>query len=235
MQITNNQIIQNNSSSNSNSTTQVNSENKTVSFDSYLTAISEVQSVKNTAYSQQTSKVDYSNYTPSQIKEIPYEEAKANYDEIFKRINDIDEQKLSFDEGNVRSNVLFQLSKVKLSDNDKLNKAVYETMRAIKDPFESVMMGDEINANLKDYYYGKDVNASVVVSSNNDIHAHENLTTAQINSINVEDFLSKMVSAFSEDYENAPLFVKKQYKQIVDGYNLFQKNFNQAVKEPYYA
>ena len=65
MQITNNQIIENNSSSNSNSTTQVNNENKTISFDSYITAISEVQNVKNTAYSQQTSKIDYSNYTPA--------------------------------------------------------------------------------------------------------------------------------------------------------------------------
>lgn len=205
-----------------------------IGFVNSISSTSEVKSVKNTAYSQQTSKVDYSNYTPSQIKEIPYEEAKANYDEISKRINDIDEQKLSFDEGNVRSNVLFQLSKVKLSDNDKLNKAVYETMRAIKDPLKSMVVGDEINANLKDYYYGKDVNASFVVS-NDPIHTDKNLTTAQINSINVEDFLSKMVSAFSEDYENAPLFVKEQYKQIVDGYSLFQKNYNQAVREPYYA
>ena len=199
-----------------------------------ISSTSEVKSVKNTAYSQQTSKVDYSNYTPSQIKEIPYEEAKANYDEISKRINDIDDQKLSFDESNMKSNVFFQLSKVKLSDNDKLNKAVYETMRAIKDPLKSMVVGDEINVNLKDYYYGKDVNASFVVS-NNPIHTDKNLTTAQLNSINVEDFLSKMVSAFSEDYENAPLFVKEQYKQIVDGYSLFQKNYNQAVREPYYA
>ena len=53
-----------------------------------ISSTSEVKSVKNTAYSQQTSKVDYSNYTPSQIKEIPYEEAKANYDEIKARIDD---------------------------------------------------------------------------------------------------------------------------------------------------
>ena len=199
-----------------------------------VSSTSEVKSVKNTAYSQQTSKVDYSNYTPSQIKEIPYEEAKANYDEISKRINDIDDQKLSFDESNMKSNVFFQLSKVKLSDNDKLNKAVYETMRAIKDPLKSMVVGDEINANLKDYYYGKDVNASFVVS-NDPIHTDKNLTTAQLNSINVEDFTSKMISAFSEDYENAPLNIKEQYKQIVDGYSLFQKNYNQAVREPYYA
>ena len=199
-----------------------------------VNSTSEVKSVKNTAYSQQTSKIDYSNYTPSQIKEIPYEEAKANYDEISKRIADLSNQVLSFDESNKHIDASTQLRRVKLSDNDKLNKAVYETLRAIKDPIESITVSSEIQTNLQDYYYGKDVNASFVVS-NDPIHTDKNLTTAQLNSINVEDFLSKMVSAFSEDYENAPLFVKEQYKQIVDGYSLFQKNYNQAVREPYYA
>ena len=199
-----------------------------------VSSTSEVKSVKNTAYSQQTSKVDYSNYTPSQIKEIPYEEAKANYDEISKRIADLGMQVLPFDESNMVSNNLFQLSKVKLSDNDKLNKAVYETMRAIKDPVESMVVGDEINANLKDYYYSKKTYASFVVS-NDPIHTDKNLTTAQLNSINVEDFLSKMLDTFSKEYANTVGVVKEQYKQIVDGYSLFQKNYNQAVREPYYA
>ncbi len=199
-----------------------------------VNSTSEVKSVKNTAYSQQTSKIDYSNYTPSQIKEIPYEEAKANYDEISKRLADLGNQVLSFDESNKHIDASTQLRRVKLSDNDKLNKAVYETLRAIKDPIESITVSSEIQTNLQDYYYGKDVNASFVVS-NNSIHTDKNLTTAQINSINVEDFLSKMVSSFSEDYENAPLNIKEQYKQIVDGYSLFQKNYNQAVREPYYA
>jgi hypothetical protein len=235
MQITNNQIIENNSSSNSNSTTQVNNENKTISFESYLSAISEVQSVKNTTYSQETTKIDYSNYTPAQMKEIPYEEAKANYDAINQRINDLGMKVFSFDEGMVYSDVCTQLCSVKLSDNDKLNKAVYETLRAIKDPVESITVSSEIHTNLQDYYYGKPINASFVVSSNSDIHAHENLTKSQLNGINVEDFLSKMVGAFSEDYANAPLFVKEQYRQIVDGCNLFQQNYNQTKKESYYA
>ena len=119
-------------------------------------------------------------------------------------------------------------------DNDKLNKGMYETLRAIKDPVDTFVMSSEIQTNLQDYYYGKPVNASFVVS-NNDIHAHENLTKAQINSINIEDFLSKMVGAFTEDYVNAPISVKNQYKQIIDGYNLFQQNYNQTKKEPYYA
>ena len=200
----------------------------------FINSISSTSEVKNTAYSQQTSKVDYSNYTPSQIKEIPYEEAKANYDEISKRIADLGNQVLSFDESNKHIDASTQLRRVKLSDNDKLNKAVYETLRAIKDPIESITVSSEIQTNLQDYYYGKDVNASFVVS-NDPIHTDKNLTTAQLNSINVEDFTSKMISAFSEDYENAPLNIKEQYKQIVDGYSLFQKNYNQAVREPYYA
>ncbi len=232
MQIIDNQIIQN--SYKVNSTNETNTENKTVSFESYLNVINEVQSVKNSAYSQSTPKIDYSNYTPAQIKEIPYEEAKANYDAINQRINDLGMKVFSFDEGMVYSDACTQLCSVKLSNNDKLNKAVYKTLRAIKDPIESITVSDEIQTNLQDYYYGKPVNASFVVS-NNDIHAHENLTKAQINSINIEDFLSKMVSAFTEDYVNAPISVKNQYKQIIDGYNLFQQNYNQTKKEPYYA
>lgn len=199
-----------------------------------VSSTSEVKSVKNTAYSQQTSKVDYSNYTPSQIKEIPYEEAKANYDEIFKRLDVIGMQKLSFDEIKKFDDASVQLSKVKLSDNDKLNKAVYETLRAIKDPLKSVVVSSEIQTNMQDYYYGKKTYASFVVS-NDPIHTDKNLTTAQINSINVEDFTSKMISAFSKEYANTVGVVKEQYKQIVDGYSLFQKNYNQAVREPYYA
>lgn len=232
MQIIDNQIIQN--SYKINSTNKTNSENKTVPFESYLNAINEVQSVKNSIYSQSSPKIDYSNYTPAQIKEIPYEEAKANYDAINQRINDLGMKVFSFDEGMVYSDACTQLCSVKLSNNDKLNKAVYETLRAIKDPIESITVSDEIHTNLQDYYYGKPVNASFVVS-NNDIHAHENLTRAQLNSINVEDFLSKMVGAFTEDYLNAPISVKNQYKQIIDGYNLFQQNYNQTKKEPYYA
>lgn len=56
---------------------------------------------------------------------------------------------------------------------------MYETLRAIKDPVDTFVVSSEIQTNLQDYYYGKPVNASFVVS-NNDIHAHENLTKAQI-------------------------------------------------------
>ena len=47
-----------------------------------VSSTSEVKSVKNTAYSQQTSKVDYSNYSIADLRKIPYEEAKSNYDAI---------------------------------------------------------------------------------------------------------------------------------------------------------
>lgn len=233
MHVIDNQIIQN--SYKVNSRNETNSENKTLSFETYLNAINEAQSVKNSAYSKETTKVDYSNYSIYQIKEIPYEEAKVNYDAIKQRISEFRKEKeLSFYEDNIVSDIATQIEKAKKSDNDKLNEAMYETLRAIKDPVESMTIASEMQTNLQDYYYGKPVNASFVVS-NNDIHAHEILTRAQLNSINVEDFLSKMVGEFSEDYENAPMYVKNQYKQIVDGYNLFQQNYNQTKKESYYA
>lgn len=234
MQIINNEIIQNNFASNSNFTTQVNTENKTVSFESYLNAINEVQSVKNSAYSQSNPKIDYSNYNYADFREIPYEEAKLNINSIKERLEELYDGNQTLAESNDTMGIETLLNKLTYSDNDKLNKGMYETLRAIKDPVDTFVMSSEIQTNLQDYYYGKPVNASFVVS-NNDIHAHENLTRAQLNSINVEDFLSKMVGAFTEDYVNAPISVKNQYKQIIDGYNLFQQNYNQTKKEPYYA
>jgi hypothetical protein len=44
-----------------------------------------------------------------------------------------------------------------------------------------------------------------------------------------------MTSTFSENYENTTGVIKQQYKDIVDGYTLFQKNYTKAVREPYYA
>lgn len=232
MQVIDNQIIQN--SYKINSTNETNTENKTLSFESYLNAINETQSVKNSAYSQETTKVDYSNYNYADFREIPYEEAKINIDSIKERLEELYDGNQTLAESNDAMGIETLFYSLIYSDNDKLNKAMYETLRAMKDPIDAHVMRSEIQTNLQDYYYGKPVNASFVVS-NNDIHAHEILTRAQLNSINVEDFLSKMVGAFSEDYENAPMYVKDQYKQIVDGYNLFQQNYNQTKKESYYA
>lgn len=232
MQIIDNQIIQN--SYKVNSTNETNSENKTHSFETYLNAINEAQSVKNSAYSQESTKVDYSNYNYADFREIPYEEAKSNIDSIKERLEILYDGNQTLAESNDSMGIETLMYSLTYSDNDKLNEGMYETLRAMKNPVDAHVMFSEIQTNLQDYYYGKPINASFVVS-NNDIHAREILTRAQLNSINVEDFLSRMVKAFSEDYENASMSVKNQYKQIVDGYNLFQQNYNQTKKESYYA
>lgn len=232
MQIIDNQIIQN--SYKVNSRNETNSENKTLSFETYLNAINEAQSVKNSVYSKETTKVDYSNYNYADFREIPYEEAKLNIDSIKERLKILYDGNQTLSESNDSMGIETLMYSLTYSDNDKLNEGMYETLRAMKNPVDAHVMFSEIQINLQDYYYGKPINASFVVS-NNDIHAHEILTRAQLNSINVEDFLSRMVESFSEDYENASMSVKNQYKQIVDGYNLFQQNYNQTKKESYYA
>ena len=95
----------------------------------------------------------------------------------------------------------------------------------------------EINQNLRDYAYGKDVKASFEVS-NDAIHTDKGLTRSQINSIDFSDFISKMVSGFSSqlsDASKAQDEVKKQYQNIVDSYSTLQKSYENEVRKPYYA
>ncbi len=44
--------------------------------------------------------------------------------------------------------MLEQLDKVNISNNDELNKALYETLRGIKDPLDSHVMNSELQFNL---------------------------------------------------------------------------------------
>ena len=56
-----------------------------------VNSTSEVKSVKNTAYTQDSQqKVDYSNYSIADLRKIPYEEAKSNYDAIINRSLELD-------------------------------------------------------------------------------------------------------------------------------------------------
>lgn len=96
-------------------------------------------------------------------------------------------------------------------------------------------MDSELEFNLKNYYHGYDTKASFEIDEKTYGKEIPDLTRAQINSINVEDFLSKMINTFTKDYEEAPSYVKNQYKAIVDGYSLFQQSYNQSKKEPFYA
>ena len=200
-----------------------------------VSSTSEVKSVKNTAYTQDNQqKVDYSNYSIADLRKIPYEEAKSNYDAIINRSLELDTGDSSAKE---LAGLSAQLASTKFSDNESINKSLYGTMQNITDGGAAMGTFLEINQNLRDYAYGKEVKASFEVS-NDAIHTDKGLTKSQINSIDFSDFISKMLSGFSSqlsDASKAQDEVKKQYQNIVDSYSTLQKSYENEVRKPYYA
>ncbi len=200
-----------------------------------LNSTSEVKSVKNTAYTQDNQqKVDYSNYSIADLRKIPYEEAKSNYDAIMNR-------SLALDTGDSSAKALgdltAQLAATKVTDNDSFGKSLYGALQNIQDGAATNAFF-EVMQNLKDYASGiQDVKPSWMVS-NDQIHSEKDLTRSQINSIDFSDFISKMVSGFSSqlsDASKAQDEVKKQYQNIVDSYSTLQKSYENEVRKPYYA
>ncbi len=199
------------------------------------TSTSEVKSVKNTAYTQDNQqKVDYSNYSIADLRKIPYEEAKSNYDAIMNR-------SLALDTGDSSAKALgdltAQLAATKVTDNDSFGKSLYGALQNIQDGAATNAFF-EVMQNLKDYASGiQDVKPSWMVS-NDQIHSDKELTRSQINSIDFSDFISKMVSGFSSQLSDASKVqdeVKKQYQNIVDSYSTLQKSYESEVRKPYYA
>lgn len=201
-----------------------------------VSSTSEVKSVKNTAYTQDNQqKIDYSNYSITDLRKVSYEEAKSNYDAIMNR-----SLELSTDDKSVKESagLIAQLEATKVSDNNTFNKSLYGALQNIEDGGAANYAKDEIMQNLKDYANGiQDVKPSFMVS-NDQIHSDKDLTRSQINSIDFSDFISKMVSGFSSqlsDASKAQDEVKKQYQNIVDSYSTLQKSYENEVRKPYYA
>ena len=206
-----------------------------IGFINSVSSTSEVKSVKNTAYTQDSQqKVDYSNYSIADLRKVSYEEAKSNYDAIVNRSLELDTGDSSAKE---LAGLSAQLASTKFSDNESINKSLYGTMQNITDGGAAMGTFLEINQNLRDYAYGKELKASFEVS-NDAIHTDKGLTKSQINSIDFSDFISKMVSGFSSqlsDASKAQDEVKKQYQNIVDSYSTLQKSYESEVRKPYYA
>lgn len=205
-----------------------------IGFVNSVSSTSEVKSVKNIAYSQQTSKVDYSNYSIADLRKIPYEEAKSNYDAIMNRSLELDTGDSS---AKALGDLSAQLAATKITDNDNFGKSLYGALQNIQDGAATNAFF-EVMQNLKDYASGiQDVKPSWMVS-NDQIHSDKELTRSQINSIDFSDFISKMVSGFSSqlsDASKAQDEVKKQYQNIVDSYSTLQKSYESEVRKPYYG
>ena len=201
-----------------------------------VNSTSEVKSVKNTAYTQDSQqKVDYSNYSIADLRKIPYEEAKGYFDAIMNRASE-----LSVDDKSVKESagVIAQLESTRVSDNNTFNKSLYESVQNIQDGGAAWYAKSEIMQNLEDYASGtQDVKPSWMITEGT-ASTEKELTRSQINSIDFSDFISKMVSGFSSQLADAPKnddTLKKQYQNIVDSYSTLQKSYENEVRKPYYA
>jgi len=199
-----------------------------------VSKVSKTNAVSGYNQTEEKTQIDYSNYSASEIRDIPYDEAKENYEQIKERVDDLGKEKLSISESKELMKTYFQLNGVNQSDNDILNETMYETMGDIEDPIRFSL---ELQTNLQDYYYGKETTASFqstdAYTSN---HTDKELNEVQLSNINIDDFIDKMLETFTEDYASAKsASMKEQYKDIVDGYSSFKENYDKAVTEPYYA
>jgi hypothetical protein len=195
-----------------------------------VSSTSEVKSVKNTAYSQQTSKVDYSNYSIADLRKIPYEEAKVNFDAIMNRSLELDTGEASAKE---LSGLSAQLFATKVTENDNFKKSLYNTLQNIENGPDAFVAYGEVMQNLKEYASGiQDIKPSFMVNDN--FTTYKEPTRTQINSIDFSDFISKMINEVF-DSSNAKGEVKKQYQNIADAYITLQKSYENEVRKPYYA
>lgn len=205
----------------------------------YIKEVSKVnKSNAISAYNQTEEKrIDYSTYIAKEIRDIPYSEAKENYEQIKERISVLIKDNVSESKMTEGVGASFQLTKVNHSSNDKLNEAMYNTMQNFTDTARIVKFDYELQTNLEDFYHRKDTTASFQINgTDGSNHANKNLTREQLSSINLDDFISKMLKTFTEDYSNAKSqSAKEQYKELVDGYSKFKENYEKAVTEPYYA
>ncbi len=201
-----------------------------------VSSTSEVKSVKNTAYTQDSQqKVDYSNYSIADLRKIPYEEAKANRDVILNRVSE-----LATDDKSVKESagVTAQLAATQATDNNSFNKSLYGTLQNIQDGGAATVAQLEVMQNLREYASGtQDVKPSWMITEGS-ASTYKEPTRSQINSIDFSAFISKMVSGFSSQLADAPKnddTLKKQYQNIVDSYSTLQKSYENEVRKPYYA
>jgi hypothetical protein len=192
----------------------------------------------NTSNTKINNNKDYLNMKFEDIKKLSYDEVKSNLTTIKENIqNKLSSNLSDKDALAISSYSLTQLGYVDYAKNTTYNKAMFNTMNSIDDPFQAIVFSSEIASNLTDYANNKNIEASFVVESQGeDFHSKSNLTQKQLNNINFDSFISKMLKTFTQDLQNSTNGkTKEQYQAIVDGYSLLQQNYNQAKSEPIYA
>ncbi len=186
----------------------------------------------------QPKETNYQMMSLEDLEKLSYDEFKNNINTIQNRFDTI--LKESPDELNSNKDFLVnvsvmadRISIVNKFPNENMSKALFDTLNNTEQSSQKVFFASEIQQNLTDYYYGKNVQASFMVGEG--IHSTESLTKQQMNSINFDDFISKMLSNFGKDVATSGGSVKQQYQGIVDGYSLLKQNYDFQKSEPIYA
>lgn len=204
----------------------------------FINSSSSVKSTSETSFSEYLSKtqknsettnskeIDYSNYSFEELKAIPYKEAKANIEKIKER-----KEELSLEEGDF--SLMFQFGSLNFSNNEKVNKALYNTYQKLDDG-EAASFSLNMQIGMEDYYHGKKLYAGFV-RSNDNIHANTQLTKEQRNSINFEDFISKMLEVYMKGYQDSKGTVKEQYKEGIANYSMMQSFYQETKSQAFYG
>jgi len=187
------------------------------------------------AYSTEESKVNYNKYTTSELRDIPYEEAKNNYTDIMKRIEELNQDKVSMSVSAELVATTFQMNKVNYSGNENFNKSLYETEQSLS-VNDALALDFELSINLQDYSAGMNINASFVKGTGNEeLHSNKSLSNKQFSNINLDDFLSKMIETFTQNHNETKGVVKEQFQGVLSAYEHLKKNYESNLKEPFYA
>ena len=247
MQITNNQVSS--YSYGANSTTQTNSTNATNSFDSYLSNTNE----KTTTSTNQTSKIvafidkynGFSSLSPTDEKifrdilsDNKFTKDEANsltYEQVEKIANFLLPSGLSVEEINsmpiVQSGV--DLLATRATGDREFNEAFYNTLKEIDSSLDANKLRSEVYNNLGQLHLEKELKATF------QYHGSYLANPWEFENIQADFgmFIKNVINHHEEIISNPKVnpIAKKQFQEIVDLYDILQKNYNEIKNEAKYV
>ncbi|WP_321469446.1 hypothetical protein [Halarcobacter sp.] len=187
---------------------------------------------------------DYSSYTTAQLRKISFEEAKENYDELIKILEKGLKNISNLNKDDQDNLLAFksQLEKVNYTDNEELNKTMYDKLQDIEDSKVAVWSNLVIDENIENLQNGE-ISSFVLngiaffqeditkINSGNEDNEKEKIEKAQKNTaqtgkdhINL-DYIINTVSKAVLTNQNAQ--DKPYSKEYIEAYSNFISKYNE--------
>ncbi|RXJ87850.1 hypothetical protein [Arcobacter sp. CECT 8985] len=183
---------------------------------------------------------DYSSYTIKELRQLPFEEVKQNYDEILKVVKDAfkNGNDLSEEEKRDLLALKVQLDAVHYTDNDDINLAYYNRLKSLDDPKVLVWSNSEIIKKMDDLQKGY-IDSLIINNStfsSNEINAkqkeedkkedtkikeHEK-EKSQVDLDSLINNVSRMAFKVSNTSENT------YNKELIESYSKFITQYNEV-------